>query len=304
MAILVVGSVAFDSVKTPFGEVKEILGGSATYFSIAASFFSPVKLVAVVGEDFGEENLEVFRKHAVDARGLKQVRGRTFRWSGEYGFALNEAKTLDTQLNVFETFRPEIPAEYRDSEYVFLGNIDPILQREVLSQVRKPRLVACDTMNYWIQSKPEELKKTLALVDILIINDAEARMLTNEANLTKASKAIRSWGPKTLVVKKGEYGVAMFTDGSIFGAPAFPLEEVFDPTGAGDTFAGGFVGYLAKAGRVDDATVRKAVIYGSVMASFTVEDFSLNRLKELSPSEIKQRYREFKNLTHFEIDED
>lgn len=304
MSILVVGSVAFDSVKTPFGEVKEILGGSATYFSVAASFFSPVNLVAVVGEDFGDENLEVFRKHAVDTRGLKQVPGRTFRWSGEYGFDLNEAKTLDTQLNVFETFQPEIPDGYRDSEYVFLGNIDPILQREVLSQVRKPKLVACDTMNYWIQSKPEELKKTLALVDILIINDAEARMLTNEPNLTKASKEIRSWGPKALVVKKGEYGVAMFMDGSIFGAPAFPLEEVFDPTGAGDSFAGGFVGYLAKAGRIDDATVRKAVVYGSVMASFNVEDFSLNRLKELSPSAIQQRYREFKHLTHFDVDED
>jgi sugar/nucleoside kinase (ribokinase family) len=304
MSILVVGSVAFDSVKTPFGEAKEILGGSATYFSVAASFFSRVKLVAVVGADFADENLEVFRKHAIDTRGLQQVPGRTFRWSGEYGFALNEAKTLDTQLNVFESFRPEIPDAYRDSEYVFLGNIDPILQREVLSQVRKPKLVACDTMNYWIQSKLEELKKTLALVDILIINDAEARMLTGQSNLTKASKEIRSWGPKALVVKKGEYGVGLFMDGSIFGAPAFPLEEVFDPTGAGDSFAGGFVGYLAKAGRFDDATIRKAVIYGSVMASFNVEDFSLNRLKNLSSAAIKQRYQEFKQLTHFEVDEE
>ena len=304
MSILVVGSVAFDSVQTPFGEAKEILGGSATYFSVAASFFSRVKLVAVVGADFADENLEVFRKHAIDTRGLQQVPGRTFRWSGEYGFALNEAKTLDTQLNVFESFRPEIPDTYRDSEYVFLGNIDPILQREVLSQVRKPKLVACDTMNYWIQSKLEELKKTLALVDILIINDAEARMLTGQSNLTKASKEIRSWGPKALVVKKGEYGVGLFMDGSIFGAPAFPLEEVFDPTGAGDSFAGGFVGYLAKAGRFDDATIRKAVIYGSVMASFNVEDFSLNRLKNLSSAAIKQRYQEFKQLTHFEVDEE
>src|SRR5215831_15369225 len=304
MSILVVGSVAFDSVKTPFGEVKEILGGSATYFSVAASFFSPVKLVAVVGDDFGEENLEVFQKHSVDTAGLKQVPGRTFRWSGEYGFALNEAKTLETQLNVFESFRPEIPEAYRHSEYVFLGNIDPILQREVLEQVSKPKLVACDTMNYWIQSKPDELKKTLALVDILIINDSEARMITNESNLTKAAKQIRSWGPKALVVKKGEYGVAMFMDGSIFGAPAYPLEEVFDPTGAGDSFAGGFVGYLAKAGRFDEATIRKAVIYGSVMASFDVEDFSLNRLQKLSPSQIQERYRAFKHLTHFDVDEE
>jgi sugar/nucleoside kinase (ribokinase family) len=303
MSILVVGSVAFDSVKTPFGEVKEILGGSATYFSVAASFFSPVKLVAVVGDDFGEENLEVFEKHSVDTDGLKHVPGRTFRWSGEYGFALNEAKTLETQLNVFESFRPEIPEAYRHSEYVFLGNIDPILQREVLQQVSKPKLVACDTMNYWIQSKPDELKKTLALVDILIINDSEARMMTNESNLTKAAKQIRSWGPKALVVKKGEYGVAMFMDGSIFGAPAYPLEEVFDPTGAGDSFAGGFVGYLAKAGRFDEPIIRKAVIYGSVMASFDVEDFSLNRLQTLSPSQIQERYRAFKHLTHFEVDE-
>jgi len=303
MSILVVGSVAFDSVKTPFGEAKDILGGSASYFSIAASFFSPVNLVAVVGEDFGDQFLDLFKSFSIDTRGLKRVPGRTFRWTGEYGFALNEAKTLETQLNVFENFLPEIPAGYRNSEYVFLGNIDPVLQREVLRQVKKPRFVACDTMNYWIQSKLNELKKTLALVDILIINDAEARMLTSEPNLTKAARTIRSWGPKTLVVKKGEYGVAMFMDRSIFGAPAFPLEEVFDPTGAGDSFAGGFVGYLAKAGRMDEQTVRKAVIFGSVMASFNVEDFSLNRLKRLLPSEIQQRYREFKNLTHFEVDD-
>jgi sugar/nucleoside kinase (ribokinase family) len=304
MSILVVGSVALDSVKTPFGESTEVLGGSATYFSIAASFFSPVNLVAVVGEDFRDGNLEVFRKFSVDTRGLKQVPGRTFRWSGEYGFALNEAKTLETQLNVFENFQPEIPLEYRNSQYVFLGNIDPVLQREVVKQVHHPRLVACDTMNYWIQSKLTELKKTLEMVDILIINDAEARMLANQANLTKAARMIRSWGPKTLVVKKGEYGVAMFEDGSVFGAPAFPLEEVFDPTGAGDSFAGGFVGYLAKAGRLDNETIRKAVIYGSVMASFNVEDFSLNRLKRLLPTEIQERYREFKHLTHFEVDEE
>lgn len=303
MSILVVGSVAFDSVKTPFGEVKDVLGGSATYFSVAASFFSPVKLVAVIGDDFRDEHLEVFRKYSVDIEGLKRMSGGTFRWSGEYGFALNEAKTLATQLNVFEHFQPEIPETYRHSEYVFLGNIDPILQREVLQQVDKPKLVACDTMNYWIQSKPAELRKTLALVDILIINDSEARMMTNQPNLTKAAREIRSWGPKALVVKKGEYGVAMFMNGSIFGAPAFPLEEVFDPTGAGDSFAGGFVGYLAKAGRFDEATIRRAVIYGSVMASFNVEDFSLNRLKELSPSEIQQRYRAFKQLTHFDVDE-
>jgi len=302
MSILVVGSVAFDSVKTPFGEAKEILGGSASYFSISASFFSPVNLVAVVGNDFPQEHLDLFQKFAVDTRGLQRVAGKTFRWTGEYGFALNEAKTLDTQLNVFESFKPEIPAGYRNCEYVFLGNIDPVLQRQVLAQVSKPKFVACDTMNYWISSKPEELKKTLAQVDILIINDGEARMLTGQPNITKAAKTICSWGPRILVVKKGEYGVAMYTGGSIFGAPAFPLEEVFDPTGAGDTFAGGFVGYLAKSGRLDDETLRKAVIYGSVMASFNVEDFSLNRMKRLKHSEIQERFRQFKDLTHFEHD--
>ena len=302
MSILVVGSVAFDSVKTPFGEAQGILGGSASYFSVAASFFAPVSLVAVIGDDFPPEHLELFKKFSIDTRGLERVEGKTFRWAGEYGFALNEAKTLETQLNVFESFKPKIPVGYQDSQYVFLGNIDPVLQREVLAQVREPKFVACDTMNYWITSKPEELRKTLAKVDILIINDAEARMLTEQPNLTKAAKTICSWGPKVLVVKKGEYGVAMYTDGSIFGAPAFPLEEVFDPTGAGDSFAGGFVGYLAKAARLDEETLRKAVIYGSVMASFNVEDFSLNRLKRLMHSEIRQRYLEFKRFTHFEAD--
>ena len=303
MSILVVGSVAFDSVKTPFGEVDEVLGGSASYFSIAASFFSPVKLVAVVGEDFPPQHLKLFRDFSVDTKGLQKVSGETFRWKGEYGDALNEAKTLETRLNVFESFNPEIPKEYRDCQYVFLGNIDPILQRKVLEQVNKPKFVACDTMNYWITSKPDELKKTLALVDILIINDGEARMLANQSNLTKAARLISSWGPKIVVVKKGEYGVAMFTDDSVFGAPAFPLEEVFDPTGAGDSFAGGFVGYLAKVGRIDKDDLRKAVVYGSVMASFNVEEFSLNRLKKLRPSEIRERYRQFKELTHFESDQ-
>ncbi len=303
MSILVVGSVAFDSVKTPFGKAEGILGGSASYFSLAASFFAPVRLVAVVGEDFPEDHLQLFRDFSIDTRGLKRAPGKTFRWRGEYGFALNEAKTLDTQLNVFERFQPQIPDAYRQSDYVFLGNIDPILQAEVLSQVRKPRFVACDTMNYWIQSKPEELRQTLRRVDILIINDAEARMLTDEHNLTRAARRIAEWGPKTLVVKKGEYGVAMYNSGSIFGAPAFPLEDVFDPTGAGDSFAGGVVGFLARAGRLNDETLRKAVIYGSVMASFNVEDFSLNRLRSLTTSIIQQRYLEFKKLTHFEVED-
>ena len=302
MSILVVGSVAFDSVKTPFGKVEEILGGSGSYFSVAASFFSPVRLVAVVGEDFPKEGLELFRKFSIDIRGLKQVPGKTFRWVGEYGSSLNEAKTLNTELNVFENFRPQIPRSYQHSDYVFLGNIDPVLQAKVLSQVEKPKFVACDTMNYWIESKPEELKKTLSMVDILIINDSEVRMLTKEYNLTKASRIIAEWGPKILVVKKGEYGVAMYNSGSIFAAPAFPLEELSDPTGAGDTFAGGFVGFLAKSGCIDDESLRKAVIYGSVMASFSVEEFSLNRLKSVTLSEIQDRCFQFKQLTHFEVE--
>ena len=300
MSILVVGSVAFDSVETPFGKAEEVLGGSASYFSLAASFFASVRLVAVVGEDFPEDHLQLFRDFSIDIRGLQQSPGKTFRWKGEYGYALNEARTLDTRLNVFETFSPRIPDPYRKSDCVFLGNIDPVLQAGVLSQVEKPRFVACDTMNYWIESKPDELRETLGRVDILIINDAEVRMLTGEHNLTRAARRIADWGPKTLVVKKGEYGVAMYHGGSIFGAPAFPLEDVFDPTGAGDSFAGGLVGYLARSKALNDESLRQAVIYGSAMASFNVEDFSLNRLRTLKASDIRRRFLQFKELTHFE----
>lgn len=300
MSILVVGSVAFDSVQTPFGKAEEVLGGSASYFSLAASFFASVRLVAVVGADFPEDHLQLFRDFSIDIGGLQRSPGKTFRWKGEYGYALNEARTLDTRLNVFETFSPRIPDPYRKSDCVFLGNIDPVLQARVLSQVDKPRFVACDTMNYWIESKPDELRETLRRVDVLIINDAEVRMLTGEHNLTRAARRIAEWGPETLVVKKGEYGVAMYHGGSIFGAPAFPLEEVFDPTGAGDSFAGGLVGYLDRSKTLDDESLRQAVIYGSVMASFNVEDFSLNRLRTLKVSEIRRRFRQFKELTHFE----
>lgn len=303
MSILVVGSVAFDTVKTPFGQAQDILGGAASFFSVSASFFSPVRMVAVVGEDFPKTHLELYQKHSIDLRGLQTARGKTFRWVAEYGQALNEARTLETHLNVFQNFLPEIPEEYRDSEHVFLANIDPVLQKRVLSQVRNPRFVACDTMNYWITSTLKELKETLALVDILIINDQEARMLAQEPNLTRAAQVIRKMGPRILVVKKGEYGVSLFTDGSIFSAPAFPLETVYDPTGAGDTFAGGFVGYLAKVEKLDEGSLRKAVIYGSVMASFACEDFSLNRLDRLVPSEIRERYQQFLRLTAFEPDQ-
>jgi sugar/nucleoside kinase (ribokinase family) len=303
MSILVVGSVAFDSVKTPFGQVQEILGGAASFFSVAASFFSQVNMVAVVGDDFPAEHIELYRKHSIDVRGLQKSQGKTFRWVAEYGQALNEAKTLETHLNVFEHFSPEIPDEYKDSDYVFLANIDPVLQKRVLTQVRKPGFVACDTMNYWITSKLKELKETLSLVNILIINDQEVRMLAHEANLTKAARIIQAMGPEILVVKKGEYGVSLFTKDSIFSAPAFPLESVYDPTGAGDTFAGGFVGYLAKVGKLDNATLRKAVVYGTVMASFACEDFSLNRLDRLTPPEIRERFNQFHALTDFDLDE-
>ncbi|ALC15978.1 sugar kinase [Desulfuromonas soudanensis] len=300
MSILVVGSVAFDSVETPFGRVEDVLGGSGTYFSTSASFFTDVSLVAVVGEDFPAEHLDFLRSRNVDLSGLQTAPGQTFRWKGRYGYDLNEAQTLDTQLNVFETFKPDLPAACRQAEYVFLGNIDPELQLEVLKQVEKPKLVACDTMNFWIEGKREALLATLRHVDILLINEGEARQLAGEANLVKASRIILAMGPKTLVVKRGEYGVILFSAHSIFSAPAFPLESVFDPTGAGDTFAGGFMGYLASTNNLSEGSLRQATVLGSVMASFTVEDFSLNRMKALAYPEIEERFRRFKLLTEFD----
>ncbi len=300
MSTLVVGSVALDTVRTPFGHVEEVLGGSATYFSTAASFFTDVRLVGVVGEDFPEHHLAFLRERKIDLRGLQRVPGKTFRWAGEYGFDLNQARTLDTQLNVFANFAPKIPEEYRDSDIVFLGNIDPDLQREVLRQVQRPALIAADTMNYWIANKAESLRQTLELVDALLINDAETRQVAGEANLVQAAQKILAWGPKSLVIKRGEYGALMISREGWFAAPALPLEEVRDPTGAGDCFAGGFVGYLANTMNFDDASVRKAMIMGSVMASFNVEAFSLNRLRTLTYGEIQARYRAFKRLAHFE----
>lgn len=300
MDILVIGSVAFDSVETPFGRGDDVLGGSATYFSTSASFFTGVQLVAVVGDDFPEEPKEFLRSRGVDLAGLQTRPGETFRWKGRYGYDLNEAQTLETHLNVFETFHPQLPESYRKAEYVFLANIDPELQLEVLNQVERPKLIACDTMNFWIEGKREALVRTLGHVDILVINEAEVRQLADEANLVKASRAVLAMGPKTLVVKRGEYGVLVFTEHSIFSAPAYPLEEVFDPTGAGDTFAGGFMGYLAATNNLSDETIRKATVFGSVMASFTVEDFSLNRLRKLSWPEVEERFRRFQALTAFE----
>lgn len=299
MSIVVVGTVAFDTVETPFGRGDNVLGGSATYFSTSASFFTDVALVAVVGDDFPEEHVSFLQSRNIDIAGLQRMAGRTFHWSGRYGYDLNEAQTLDTQLNVLMDFQPELPDSYRDAEYLFLANIDPDLQMKVLEQVRKPKLVACDTMNFWITSKPESLKKVLQKVDIVVINEGEARQFTGEANLVKAARRIIALGCRRLVIKRGEYGVLMFTADSVFAAPAYPLEEVFDPTGAGDTFAGGFMGYLANTGDLSDEGLRQAIIFGSVMASFNVEDFSLDRMKRLEYREIQARFGSFKALTDF-----
>ncbi|MSM38968.1 MAG: sugar kinase [Geobacter sp.] len=300
MSILVVGSVAFDSVETPFGRVEDVLGGSATYFSTSASFFTDVNLVAVVGEDFPREHVEFLRTRNIDLTGLTRVPGQTFHWKGRYGYDLNEAQTLETHLNVFADFKPVVPDAYADADYLILANIDPELQLEVLNQVQSPRLVACDTMNFWISSKPDALWKVLERADFIIINEGEARQLSGEANLVKAARKILARGAKNLIVKRGEYGVLMFTGTTVFAAPAYPLEEVFDPTGAGDTFAGGFMGYLANTGNLSEEGIRQAIIFGSVMASFTVEDFSLNRLKSLTYGEIEARYRSMKAMTHFQ----
>lgn len=300
MDILVVGSVAFDSVETPFGQGHEVLGGSATYFSTSASFFTGVSLVAVVGEDFPDEHRSFLSSRNIDLTGLQVAPGKTFRWKGRYGFDLNEAQTLETHLNVFEGFQPELPGGFCDAEVVFLANIDPELQMEVVRQVKRPRLIACDTMNFWIGGKRDALVRTLGQVDILIINEGETRQLANEPNLIKAARAILALGPRTLVVKRGEYGVLVFGEHSIFSTPAYPLEEVFDPTGAGDTFAGGFIGYLAATGNFSDAAIRKATVFGSVMASFTVEDFSLDRLRSVTWQDIEDRFRRFQALTSFE----
>lgn len=299
MGIVVVGTVAFDTVETPFGKGENVLGGSATYFSTSASFFTDVSLVAVVGEDFPEEHVEFLKTREINTEGLQRIPGKTFHWTGKYGYDLNEAQTLETQLNVLTEFDPKLPQSYCNAEYLFLANIDPDLQMQVLEQVKQPKLIACDTMNFWISSKPDALKKVLKKVDVVVINEGEARQFTGEANLVKAARSIIALGCQRLVVKRGEYGVLMFTADSVFAAPAYPLEEVFDPTGAGDTFAGGFMGYLANTGDTSEEGIRQAIIFGSVMASFNVEDFSLERMKRLTYEEIETRYKSFKSLTSF-----
>jgi sugar/nucleoside kinase (ribokinase family) len=301
MSILVVGSVAFDAIQTPFGKVDRCIGGSATYFSVAASFFTDVDLVAVVGDDFTDEDLEIFRGRKVNLDGLQRVPGaRTFFWSGEYGFDLNVAKTRDTQLNVFADFKPVLSEKNRDPDVLFLANIQPDLQMDVLRQCNRPRLVALDTMNLWIATAKESLTRILREVDLVIINEAEVRQFTEQPNLIKGARQILALGPKTLVVKRGEYGVMMITSDAVFVAPAYPLETVFDPTGAGDTFAGGFLGYLASRPEIDHRNLRRAVIFGTVLASFTVEKFSLDRLREITLNDVYDRYQELRELTHFD----
>ena len=300
MSVLIVGSVALDSVTTPFGEVKEVLGGSATYSSYSASFYSPVQLVGVVGKDFPESHIALLKERNISMDGLQMEDGKTFRWAGYYEYDMNQAHSLSTELNVFSTFHPHIPDQYRSSEYVFLANIDPDLQIEVLSQVKTPKLSVLDTMNFWIQNKKESLQKVISMVDVVLLNDGEARQLCDTPNLVKSAKMVMGMGPKIVIIKKGEHGCLMFTPTTVFSAPAYPLETIYDPTGAGDTFAGGLIGYLAASDDLSDDNLRRAVITGSVLASYNVEDFSLNRLKRLSQDELYARYRAFKTLIHFD----
>jgi len=300
MKLVVVGSVALDSVETPSGRHDDILGGSATYFSVYAGFFTPVNLVAVVGKDFPEEHLQFLKSRKINLDGLTVADGKTFRWSGKYLKGnLNEAITLDTQLNVFATFKPVIPKTFLDADLLFLANIDPEIQLNVLSQMQNVKFCACDTMNLWIQIKKEQLTKLIQKVDLLFLNDGEARQLSGEHNIVKAARGIQSMGAKRICIKRGEYGALLFQDSDVFHVPAYSLEEIEDPTGAGDTFAGGFMGTLARIGDLTPQTFRQALVQGSVMASFNVERFSLDRLKTLQESEILERFAAFKRMTQF-----
>lgn len=300
MTVLVVGSVALDSVETPFGRADDVLGGSATFFSASAAHFTPVQLVGVVGDDYPMEQLQPLAQRGVDLSGLERASGSSFRWRGRYRHDLNAAETLETHLGVFSRFSPKIPQNFRNAPFVFLGNIDPRLQLDVLQQVEKPKLVACDTMNFWIESRRRELLELLKHVDLVTLNDAEARQLSEKFNLVQASRWIMDRGPTHVVVKKGEHGAFMFTRDTIFFAPAYPLETVFDPTGAGDAFAGGFIGYMARTGDLSEGGMRRAVIYGSAMGSFAVEKFSVTRLLEIGRKDIDARVREFRQLVTFE----
>lgn len=300
MSLLVVGSVALDSIETPFGKVEDALGGSATFFSAAASLLAPVQLVGVVGDDFPTGQLDFLETRGVDLEGLESTPGESFRWSGVYNYDLNSRETLETRLGVFADFQPQIPASFRDAEWLFLGNIDPALQLDVLDQVHRPRLVACDTMNYWIESQRDALLRLLERTDLILLNDSEARELSGDYNLLRAARWIQDHGPDIVVVKKGEHGAILFNREVIFFAPGFPLEEIFDPTGAGDAFAGGFMGYLARSGTLDAAHLRRAMIYGSALGSFAVERFGVERLRDLTFEEIEDRVRLFREMTSFE----
>lgn len=301
MSLLVVGSLALDTIETPFGKAKETLGGSAVYISAAASYFAaPVRLVGVVGGDFPKSAISFLEERTIDLEGLQTIEnGKTFRWSGKYHYDLNMRDTLFTQLNVFERFDPKIPDVYRKSRYVCLGNIDPVLQRKVLEQIEKPKLIVGDTMNFWIEGKREDLTRTMKHFDVLIINDAEARLLTQEPNLIRAGKRIIGMGPKILIIKKGEHGALLITETTIFSAPAYPMENIYDPTGAGDTFAGGFIGWLEKSDDISDENLKKAVVYGSAMASFCVEKFGVDGLRDLTYLKIQDRFRSFRDLVKF-----
>jgi sugar/nucleoside kinase (ribokinase family) len=299
MSVLVVGTVAFDSIETPLGSAERILGGSAAYFALGASFFAPVRVVGVSGQDFPEEHLELFLQRGIDLEGLKREKGNTFHWRGRYHEDVNVRDTLELHLNVLSNFVPQLPDRYRDAEYVFLGNIDPVMQLEVLNQIRKMKLVACDTMDHWIKESAQDLRKVLKRIEMLVINDSEARLLSGYQNIVRAARAILKMGPKVVLIKRGEYGVLQFSDSSVFATPAYPLEEVFDPTGAGDSFAGGFFGQIARSGDSSQRGIRRAIVYGSVVASFTVEDFGVKRLTAASLPEIEERYQRFVQLTDF-----
>jgi len=300
MSVLVVGSVALDTIKTPFGKCEGVLGGSATYFSVSASFFGPVNMVAVVGKDFPTRHVDFLKKRGVDVKGLAIKEGETFRWEGEYGWNFGDPRTIATHLNVFSDFNPDVPGEYKDSKYVFLANIDPRLQKRVLGQIAKPKIVALDTMNYWIDTRQSDLVGLLKEVDIFFINESEAKALTGESGVVKAARAILGFGPKRVIVKKGENGSLMFSDNSVFSVPAYLMESISDPTGAGDAFAGGVMGYLAASrGAISEAVLRKAVVYGGVMATFAVRDFSLKCLGSVTKADIDERFKEFRKLTEF-----
>jgi sugar/nucleoside kinase (ribokinase family) len=301
MSVLITGSIALDTVKTPVEEHRDMLGGSASYAAVAAGFFTPVKLVGIVGSDFPKQYLTLYKKHHIDTDGLQIADGKTFRWHGEYEWDMNKRRTLSVALNVFETFQPKLPAHYKDAPFVLLANISPQLQKHVLAQVTSPKFIVADTMDLWIETANKSLMELLKLIDCLILNDSEAREFTKQTSLVKAGRMILGWGPKYVVVKKGEHGCLLFAKDLFFSAPAFPLEDIKDPTGAGDSFAGAFVGYLAKAGRIDHDTLRKAIVYGSVIASFNVEAFSLGRLLSLTAQDIEDRYQIFKMMSHFEI---